>query len=168
MWAWIIGTVLFLAAVTTLLCNSKEIREWFSPPKDMNSVTSQKDPSPPTDKKILHLTLRKICKNIDSMPLAQRSETAQKYIGINIKKERLKLFNIQKNPDGSVYTLSMVFPEQSSISYPAVRIISCDIEREKCPELNGANEGDEFYVSGQIEEAYAKYIRLSNVSLKFE
>ena len=84
-----------------------------------------------------------------------------------IQEERLKLLDVSKSPEGDIYFLSMVFPDQSDTSYSTGRRILCDIHKEQYPELNLAKQV-ELYVSGQIKEAGAKYIKLSDVSLRFE
>jgi hypothetical protein len=165
--AKIIGILSGLVLITTLLINLKTIKEWFYSPRIQTS-TSKRRQLPLTNENKLSVSLKEICKDIDSRPLAQRSDTAKQYVGIRIKEERLKLLDVSKNPEGDIYFLSMVFPDQSDKSYSTGRRIICDIPKEQHPELNLAKQGVELYISGQIKEAGAKYIELSDVSLKFD
>jgi hypothetical protein len=166
-WVKIIGGLGVLVLITTLLLNLKSIKEWFYSPRIETSTPIEMQLSLTKENK-LSVTLKEICKDIDSRPLAQRSDTAKQYVGIRIEEERLKLLDINKNPKGDIYLLSMVFPDQSDTSYSTGRRILCDIPKEQHPELNLAKQGVELYISGQIKEAGAKYIELSDVLLKFD
>jgi hypothetical protein len=163
----IIGVLSGLVLITTLLINLKTIKEWFYSPR-IKTSTSKGRQLPLTNENKLSVSLKEICKDIDSRPLAQRHDTAKQYVGIRIQEERLKLLDVSKNPEGDIYFLSMVFPDQSDTSYSTGRRIFCDIPKEQYPELNLAKQGVELYISGQIKEAEAKYIELSDVSLKFD
>ncbi len=165
--AKIIGVLSGLVLITTLLINLKTIKEWFYSPR-IKTSTSKGRQLPLNNENKLGVSLKEICKDIDSRPLAQQSDTAKQYVGIRIQEERLKLLDISKIPEGDIYLLSMVFPDQSDTSYSTGRRIICDIPKEQHPELNLAKQGVEIYISGQIKEAGAKYIELSDVSLKFD
>lgn len=116
----------------------------------------------------LPLSLKEICQDIDSRPLLQREETAKRYIGIKIERERLKLFDIHEYPEDGTFGLTMILPEESNESYLTGRKIFCTVETEKYPQLNAAKKGLELYVSGQIKDAGSTYIKLSHVSLNFD
>lgn len=116
----------------------------------------------------LPLSLKEICQDIDSRPLLQREETAKRYIGIKIERERLKLFDIHEYPEDGTFGLTMILPEESNESYLTGRKIFCTVEIEQYPQLNTAKKGLELYVSGQIKDAGSTYIKLSDVSLKFD
>lgn len=162
-WAMVVSSIIILAALTTLLLNFDKIIEIFRGETGKQTYSSK-----PFNGSKLDISLRTICQDIDSRPLTQKKETVEKYVGIKIKEERLKLLEINKNPEGEIYLLSMVFPDQSDTSYSTGRRIICDIPKEQHPELNLAKQGVELYISGQIKEAGAKYIELSDVSLKFD
>lgn len=121
----------------------------------------------PMEKK-LPRSLKEICKDIDSRPLLQREETAKRYIGIKVERERLELFDIHEYADEGTFSLTMIFPEELDESYLTGRKFFCTVERHRYPELNAAKRGLEFYLSGQIEEAGRSYIKVSNVSLNFD
>jgi hypothetical protein len=161
--ATVIALIIFLAALTTLILNFDKIIEGFR-----GATGKETHSSKPFNESKLDISLRTICRDIDSRPLAQRSDTAKQYVGIRIEEERLKLLDINKDPERDTYFLSMVFPDQSDTSYSTGRRILCDIPKEQHPELNLAKQGVELYISGQIKEAGARYIKLSDVSLRFE
>jgi len=116
----------------------------------------------------LPTSLREICQDIDSRPLVQRDETAKRYIGIKIERERLKLFDIHEYPEDGTFGLIMTLPDKIDESYLTGRKIFFTVERNQYPELNAAKKGLQLYVSGQIKDARSSYIRLSDVSLSFE
>lgn len=166
-WAKIIGVLSGLLLITTLLINLKTIKEWFYPPRIQPS-TSKGRQLPLTNENKLSVSLKEICKDINSRPLLQQEETAKRYIGINIQEEHLKLFDIHEYPEDGTFGLTMILPHESDESYLTGRKIFCTVERDKHPQLNAAKRGLEFYVSGQIEDAGSTYIKLSDVSLKFD
>lgn len=120
----------------------------------------------------LDLSLRNICRDIDSRPLALQAETEKQYLGLRIKRERLKVLEVEINPgDESIYNLGLTIPDQPT--FPNSKwIILCTISKDLYPQLRGAREGMEFYLSGEIETTFRRdrvpYICLSNVTLEFE
>jgi hypothetical protein len=116
-------------------------------------------------KEKLQISLSEICKDIDSRPLVQKEETAKRYVGISIKREPLKLFDIVEE-DGT-FLLVTVFPDRSDITFLAGWRISFRVKRSEYPELIGAKQGLTVYVSGIIEDAGRLYVSLSEVSLAF-
>lgn len=166
-WVKIIGGLGVLVLITTLLLNLKAIKEWFYSPRIETSTPIETQLSLTNENK-LSVTLKEICRDIDSRPLLQQEETAKRYIGINIQEEHLKLFDIHEYPEDGTFDLTMILPHESDESYLTGRKIFCTIERDKHPQLNAAKKGLEFYVSGQIKDAGSTYIELSDVSLKFD
>ena len=169
-WAKIIGVLSGLLLITTLLINLKTMKEWFYPPRIQPS-TSKGRQLPLTNENKLSVSLKEICKDIDSRPLAQQAETAKQYIGIMVKRECLKVLEVEINPgDDSIYNLDLTFPDQST-SLNRKRIIRCSVSKDQYPRLRIAREGIELYVSGEIEWFWRvdeSYIALSNVTLEFE
>lgn len=135
------------------------IEKWIGEPNMTKKISSEK--------KLLY-SLKEICQDIDSRPLVQRVETAKRYIGIKIERERLKLFDIHEYPEDGTFGLTMTLPDEIDESYLTGRKIFCTVERNQYPELNAAKKGLQLYVSGQIKDAGSSYIRLSDVSLSFE
>ncbi len=160
-----------LVLITTLLINLKTIKEWFYPPRIQTS-TSKERQLPLTNENKLSVSLKEICKDIDSRPLAQQSETEKQYLGLRIKREPLKVLDVEINPgDESIYNLILTFPDQPTFPNSKWRIL-CTVSKDQYPQLRIAREGMEFYVSAEIEMMFRKdtvpYIDLSNVTLEFE
>jgi hypothetical protein len=116
----------------------------------------------------LPISLTEICKDIDSRPLVQQEETAKRYIGVNVRREHLKLLNISEDTTERTFTLALTLPGQTDVSYLTGRQIHCKVGREQYPELNGAQRGADLYVSGRIELTGQGYIHLADVSIEFE
>jgi len=118
----------------------------------------------------LQVTLRNICKDIDSRPLTQQDETAKQYFGMSIKKERLRVRTIEI-ADGNTYALRLKFPDEPNFPNSKWTILST-VSKEHYPQLRLAREDTEFYVSGEIEDTFRTfgepYIDLSNATLEFE
>ena len=122
--------------------------------------------------KKLQVTLTNICAEIDSLPLAQQSDSAKQYFGMMIKRERLRVHEIQINlGDENVYDLRLTLPDEP-LSPNSQWIILCTVSKDQYPQLRIAREGVEFYVSGEIVETFwrfgERHIMLSNVTLEFE
>jgi len=116
----------------------------------------------------LFSSLREICQDIDNRPLLQQEETAKRYTGIEIKREKLKLFDLHEYEDGSIYGLTCIFPDEMDVSYLTGRRIHLRVEKADYPQLNGAKRGIEFYVSGKIQEAGRTYVQVANATIEFE
>lgn len=114
----------------------------------------------------LPLSLKEIREDIDSRPLVQKEETAQRYVGISIEREPLRLFNIVEEDEA--FLLMTVFPDQPDITFLTGWRISCRVKRSEYPELIGAKQGLTVYVSGIIQDAGTLYVHLSDVSLAFD
>jgi len=169
--AKIIGVLSGLVLITTLLINLKTIKEWFYPPRIQTS-TSKERQLPVTDESKLSVSLKEICKDIDSRPLAQQDETEKQYWGLRIKRERLKVLEVEINPgDESIYNLMLTFPDQPTFSNSKWRILGT-VPKEQYPQLLIAREGTKLYLSGEIETTFRRfevsYIDLSNIILEFE
>lgn len=121
-----------------------------------------------TTKNKLLLSLKDICQDIDSRPLVQKEETAKRYVGIRVKNERLTLYDIRESGIEQNFHLTMFLPDEAAGQYVIGRAIICTVEKEKYPELIAAKQGLDIYVSGRIEYFGSTYIRLSEVSLRFE
>ena len=153
------------------MINLKTIKEWFYSPSIQTS-TSKERQLPSTNENKLNLSLRNICKDIDSRPLALQDETAKQYFGMMIKRERLKVLEVEINPgDESIYNLVLTFPDQPT--FPNSKwIILGTVSKDQYPQLRIAREGMEFYLSGEIEWTFRRdrvpYIDLSNITLEFE
>lgn len=116
----------------------------------------------------LPTSLREICQDIDSRPLVQRDVTAKQYIGISIENERLTLYDARILGTEQNFHLTMMLPEEAAGQYVIGRVIICNIEKEKYSKLVTAKRGLEIYISGRIEYIGPTYIKLSEVSLRFE
>ncbi|MBL7106542.1 MAG: hypothetical protein ISS77_02905 [Phycisphaerae bacterium] len=179
-WGKKIGVGLFgLAAIATILAvlfgdniwgriskefksNKPAIKQIESPKTETKQITENK----------LYLSLRNICRDIDSRPLAQQAVTEKQYLGLKIKRERLKVLEVEINPgDESIYNLVLTFPDQPT--FPNSKwIILGTVSKDQYPQLRIAREGMEFYLSGEIEYTFRRdrvpYIDLSNITLEFE
>ncbi len=116
----------------------------------------------------LPTSLREICQDIDSRPLVQREVTAKQYIGISIENERLTLYDARILGTEQNFHLTMMLPEEAAGQYVIGRVIIFNIEKEKYSKLVTAKRGLEIYISGRIEYIGPTYIKLSEVSLRFE
>ena len=114
----------------------------------------------------LNLSLRNICLDIDSSPLAHQNETAMRYIGVPLKEQELELFDIYSEDDK--FGLNMIIPGQPDVTFLKGIRIYFSVDKSQYPELNVAKKGFKFYVTGKIEKADRFIIKLSDVSLDFE
>lgn len=128
---------------------------------------AQPDNLPPSlsSRKLLR-ALKDICDDIDARPLLQREETAKYYVGFQIQRELLSLFNIIE--EDADFLLLMVFPGESYVPFSAGWGISCRVRKEAYPELVGARLGSQVYISGAIQEATTNSIMLDKTSLELE
>lgn len=177
LWIIITGAVLFLVAFTTLIINIDKIREnHFAKEvsgKESLSLPINKGASEekqPHEKK-LKVTLKGICNDIDSRPLAQQKETAKQYYGMKIERELLRVDKIEPiHGDESIYNLSLIFPDEQN-SNDSKRTILCQVHQNLYPRLQFATKETEFYVSGEFEymwDTFEPFVSLSNVTLEFE
>ena len=171
-WPYITGAAMFLAAALAILWYGIDLKQQFFPSKTVPAPTFEEEVLPLMDKNILHITLKKICEDIDSRPLAQQAVTEKQYLGLRIKRERLKVLEVEINPgDESIYNLVLTFPDQPTIPN-SKWIILGTVSKDLYPQLRIAREGMEFYLSGEIEYTFRRdrvpYIDLSNITLEFE
>jgi len=124
----------------------------------------------------LQVTLRAICDDIDSRPLAQQDETAKKYVDMKmkIKRDRLRVHRVEVNQgDSSIYDLEFIFPDEPDS--PSIKwMILCTVSKNIYPQLSFARKGNNVYVSGEVQATFRrpmdlyKCVVLSNIKLEFE
>ena len=112
------------------------------------------------------LSLREICQDIESRPVLQMEQTSKGYIGMPVKRELLILVDI--TPKEETFLMLMAFSGDLHKRVSTAWSVSFIVQRNKYPELAGAKQGLQLYVSGRIENARAWHIDLSNVSLSFK
>ena len=118
----------------------------------------------------LNFSLKAICEDIDSRPLAQQAEAEKQYLGMKIKRECLKVLEIN-SLDEDRYNLTLTLPDRPNL--PSSKwMILCDVSKDKYPELRVAKGGVVFYLNGEIKEMFrirlVPHITLSDVTLEFE
>lgn len=173
-WVLVTGILVFLSLLTGLILNFKDLKEWLSPRENESVSTSDKKSRSSDNKNTLIVSLKRICEDIDSRPLAQQKETAKKYVGTKIKKDCFRVHGVEINPgDSTIYNLELVFPDEASFPNSGWLIL-CNVSKDRYPQLLFAQEGMEVYVSGEIQTTFKrvgdpyKCVVLSNLTLEFE
>lgn len=176
-WGKKIGVGLFgLAAIATILAVLFGDNIWGRFNEKLKSKKPTTETTEMETKQIaeskLVLSLRNICRDIESRPSALQHETAKQYYGLSIKRECLKVLAVEVNPgDENIYNLHLTFPDQPT-SLKIELTILCEVSRDQYPQLHIAKEGMELYLSGEIEYTFRRFVEdfivLSNVTLEFE
>jgi len=119
------------------------------------------------EKKIL-LSLKEICRDIDSRPLLQREETAKQYVSMLIEKEPLELFEVIPYDESGEFNLILLLPGEPYQVGPTGWKISATVDKGSYPWLGTAKRGLRLKVSGRIEQASTTVIGLCDVSLEID